>query len=357
MIIDRYISNEVSRFFVVTCFVLVVIFTTFSLGRYLVDANAGLLKFTEVIQLTGLKALISLEVLLPVSFYLAVMIGMGRLHTDSEIYAMRALGISEKRALRPVMILALALAIVIAVFSTFVRPWAYNRVYEIKSEASASSEIDRIQPSQFYVFEDRDRTVFVQSISNDGKDLHGVFIRDGQANNLQVISAATGQFEYLVRPLFNRITLYNARVFKRVQDGPDVFARFGSISLWIPAEKPTVKKYFSESITTGTLRKSSRPADKAEFQWRLLTPVSTLLLALLAIPLSRSRPRQGRYARTLLSLVVYAVYFSLLDISRSWVQQDIATSIWWVPTILGLVVMTLYTPWNKLRKHSSRRHA
>ena len=150
MIIDRYISNEVSRFFVVTCFVLVVIFTTFSLGRYLVDANAGLLKFTEVIQLTGLKALISLEVLLPVSFYLAVMIGMGRLHTDSEIYAMRALGISEKRALRPVMILALALAIVIAVFSTFVRPWAYNRVYEIKSEASASSEIDRIQPSQFY---------------------------------------------------------------------------------------------------------------------------------------------------------------------------------------------------------------
>ncbi len=91
---------------------LVVIFITFSLSRFLVDADAGLLQPVEVARLTLFKSIISLDVLLPLSLFLAVMTGLGRLYSDSEIYAMRAAGISEASLLRPLMRLALVLAIV-----------------------------------------------------------------------------------------------------------------------------------------------------------------------------------------------------------------------------------------------------
>jgi len=126
MIIDRYLRREISVPFLAVSVVLSAIFVTYSLTRFLIDANAGLLRPPEVLQLTFLKSLISLEVLLPLSLYLAVLIGLGRLHSDSEIYAMRSGGISEMRALRPIVGMAILLAILIGLFSLFVRPWAYG---------------------------------------------------------------------------------------------------------------------------------------------------------------------------------------------------------------------------------------
>ena len=123
MIVDRYLIKEIGQPFWATFLTLMIIFITFSLSRYLVSADAGLLQLGEVVHLTALKAIISLEVLLPLSLYLAVMIGLGRLYTDSEIYAMRAGGISEARLLRPVMRLTLVLAILIVLLSAWVRPW------------------------------------------------------------------------------------------------------------------------------------------------------------------------------------------------------------------------------------------
>ena len=113
MIIDRYLRHEISVPFLAVIAVLIAIFLTFSLTRFLIDANAGLLHAAEVIQLTFLKALISLEILLPLSLYLAVMIGLGRLYSDSEIYAMRAsrranptMGLSKRISLIPLALMA-----------------------------------------------------------------------------------------------------------------------------------------------------------------------------------------------------------------------------------------------------------
>ena len=106
MIIDRYLSREILQPLVAICLALLAIFVTYSLSRFLVDADAGLLQPGEVAQLTFLKSVISLDVLLPLSLFLAVMTGLGRLYNDSEIYAMRSGGISETRLLRPLLVMA-----------------------------------------------------------------------------------------------------------------------------------------------------------------------------------------------------------------------------------------------------------
>src|SRR3546814_9767769 len=74
-------------------------------------------------------------------------------------------------------------------------------------------------------------------------------------------------------------------------------------------------------------------------------PISTLLLAMLAVPLSRSRPRQGRYARMLTALIVYTVYYNLLDITRTNVQQASMLTLAWVPGLLAIAIIVWYFPW------------
>jgi len=343
-IIDHYLIREIVHPFIAICTALVVIFVTFSLSRFLVEADAGLLKVGEVARLTLFKSIISLDVLLPLSLFLAIMTGLGRLYTDSEIYAMRASGISEARLLRPLMRLALVLAMVVALLSTWARPWAYAQSYELKATAEASAETGRIREARFYDFNGSGRTVFIEHIAANGSDLDGVFVRTRKGNDLQVITATKGEFEYLSKPMFHRLQLTDARVLRKTQDGSDLSGQFGKLTLWLPAKPPEPAGNRVKSTSTNDLRLSSEPADRAEFQWRLSTPVSALLLALAAIPLSRSRPRQGRYAKMLLALVIYAIYFNLLDVSRSWVEQGSNAYIWWVPGLLSLVVAALYTP-------------
>ena len=348
MIIDRYMVREVGIPFVAVAAVLLIIFATYSVTRFLVDANSGLLVVDEVVKLTALKSLISLEVLLPLSFYFGVMIGMGRLYSDSEIYAMRSSGISERRLMRPVMLFALILAVFIGFMSISVRPWAYRTSYEIVAQAKAASEIDRIRPAQFYNFGKSGRTVFIENKAPDGRTVNGVFIRNRKGQDLEVITSVNGRLDYDARPGFHRLTLFDAYIFKRVGAAPDMFAELGSFSIWLPAREAEPVGYKTKASPTRELAVASATVDKAELQWRLSTPLSALLLALLAIPLSRGRPREGPYARVLLALVVYAVYFNVLDVSRTWVEQGSARYIWWVPGITLLVVIVLYLPRRKI---------
>ncbi|MDH3787311.1 MAG: LPS export ABC transporter permease LptF [Xanthomonadales bacterium] len=348
MIIDHYLRREISVPFAAVSGVLVSIFVTYALTRFLMDVNAALLAPSDLFKLTMLKALISLEVLLPLSLYLAVLMGLGRLHSDSEVYAMRASGISEMRVLRPIIAVAFLLAMLIGLFSLFVRPWAYAVSYEIKARVEAATEVDRVRGARFYNFEESGRTIFVKAVSGKGRQLEEVFIRSGNGGDVQVITAVSGELRYLERPEHHQLVLNDASVFRRTEDGPDLFAELGSFSLWMPAGQPDPVGYKTKSSSTFELLESDNNDDKAELQWRISTPLSALLLALLAIPLSRSRPRQGRYARILGAMIIYAVYFNLLDVSRTWVEQGTASTIWWAPGALAALVALLYFPWRKL---------
>ncbi len=350
-IIDHYLIREVIYPLLAICTALLVIFVTYSLSRFLVDADAGLLQAADVAGLTFLKAVISLDVLLPLSLFLAIMTGLGRLYTDSEIYAMRSSGISEGLLLRPLIRLALILAVVIALLSTWARPWAYTQSYAIRAEAEAAAETGRIRESRFYSYGTNERTVFIEHIADNGSDLEGVFVHTVKGDNLEVITAATGVFDYFARPASHRLELHDARVYKQEAQGTDFSAQFGQFTIWLPAEQPQPPGYRVKSAATGELLRSHEPVDRAELQWRLSTPVSALLLTLAAIPLSRSRPRQGRYAKMLAALAVYAVYFNLLDVARSWVEQGSSAYIWWVPGLLAAVVAGLYLPaMHRIRK-------
>lgn len=352
--------------------VLLIIFVGYSLSRFLYKADAGLLSTDEVALLTLLKTLIALEVLLPIGLYFGLMLALGKLHNDSEIVALQASGIGELRLLRAVASLAIPLAVVIAFLSVYVRPWAFSLTYEMLAVAEASSDIDRVKPGQFYLTstpassdkqyeeeeqgEEEKRAIFIEKISPE-QALEQVFIRTRSGDQLQVISSRTGLLVEQPGLDYQMLELDNARIFKQVEDGPDLFAQIKHFTMKVANTAPEPPKYRAKSVVTDKLASSPNPDDRSEYQWRLSNPVTTVLLAMLAIPLSRSRPRQGRYAKLLLAFVIYAVYYNLIGVGRTWVEQQAATSIWWAPLLLALVVALFYLPWNLLHyKRLTRKY-
>jgi lipopolysaccharide export system permease protein len=150
--------------------------------------------------------------------------------------------------------------------------------------------------------------------------------------------------------------LVDAQVYKRVDDGPNILGHFKSLSLFLRVADPKPVGYKVKAESSLNLRDYQDSKEKAEFQWRLSTSLSALLLALAAVPLSRSLPRRGRYAKTLIALLVYTLYIYLLTVGKTWVEQEKATSIWWVPGALSFLVFTFYAPWRILVRRSRARH-
>ena len=328
--------------------VLTAIFTTYSMTRFLDKAADGLLRTSEVLQLTALKTVIAQEVLIPVSLFVALVIALGRLYSDWEMTALRSFGFAEHRILRPILAMALTLAVVVGFFSLVGRPWAYGQLYKLEVEAEATSDLDRIKPGRFYFYDGNARTVFIEDVATKGNRITGLFVRTFDEGDVEVISAPQGVVREFVTEDSHELDLRDAQIYKRSKTGPDFLGIFGRLRILVPVGAVQRVGYKPKAQNSFVLRESDAPADQAEYQWRWSTAVSTMLLALLAVPLGRSRPRQWRFARLTLAVIIYAVYFNALGIGRTWVEQGTSLTLWWVPMTFAAMIVLAYLPWARI---------
>ncbi len=340
MIIDRYMIHAAAAASVGVTVSLVAIFATYSTARFLAEAAGGVFKLEEVFRLTLLKSLIALEVLVPVGLYFGLIIALGQMHSHVEITAFHSCGVSDRRLHSPLVRFSLLLALLVGVLSTLVRPWAYAEIYTLVARAEASSEIERIRSGRFYSLNEGERTVFVDRFGEQSRRLHGVFVRSWRRGDLEVITAPSGQLDTYVTPDRHRLTLDQAHIFRQDADGRDVSGHFNKLTIFLATRVPESIAHRSKAKGTLALNDSVKPKDAAELQWRLSTPVSTLLLALLALRMGHAHPREGKLARLPLALGIYAVYYNLTGIARSWVEQQTAPTLWWAPVLLAAFLLT-----------------
>ena len=91
---------------------------------------------------------------------------------------------------------------------------------------------------------------------------------------------------------------------------------------------------------------SDDPEDAAELQWRLAMPLSVIALLLLAVPLCRSSPRQGRYGPLVLSVLLFVLYYNLLGTAKVWVGNGVlppVIGLWWVPLLPVMLTVLLFS--------------
>ena len=346
LIIDRYIIREIIKPTVTISVILIFIFGCYTATRYLADAVSGQLPGTTVIIFILLKIAIALEVLLPTTLYLSVVIALGRMYKDSEMTALSASGVSRARVLRPVFAVSLAIAVIVSCLSLYIRPWAYEQFFTLRAEAKANFDLTRMKGGTFYEISDGKRVIFAEKVDQQEDKAKRVFIRTERDGELQVIYARKAN--QIQEPTTGKeiIVFTDGHLYEFSRQGEKGrIIQFEKSAMSLDSNGKIKLKYRIKAAPTGSLAFSDDSEEIAELQWRLSTPLATILLALIGVPLSRSSPRRGKYAKVMTAVVIFAFYYNLSAIIKKWVEKgvlDTLPGIWWVQLMLaGLLLLLL----------------
>lgn len=353
LIINRYLSQEITRPLLLIITILVVIYASFMSASYLVDATQGLLPGITVIYLTLLKTLVGLEVLLPTALYLAIVVGIGRMYTDSEMTALTASGVSEFQILKAVTRLALITAIIVAILTLYARPWAYRLAYKLEGTALAELKIEKLEAGRFYKLGKTSNVLFAKYIDHERERLQQVFFHNERASNSSVIRSREAYLSSAEDGSTPVMIFLNGQSYTLNDKGQEDFIQeFNTLTLYMDGFSDSGIQYKRKAFPLSDLKASQHPGDIAEYQWRLSMPLLTIMLGLLAVPMSRSKPRQGRFARLFLAILLFALYYNLASLARSWVDQGTLPPIpglWWVHLLPAMIVLGLL--WQPLLSH------
>jgi len=356
LIISRYLVREICAPLVVILGIFSVLFASYAAADFLSDAVSGLLPMNMIAELIGLRLLIALEVLIPISLYLSVVLAFGKLYGDSEIIAMFALRVGPARLMGAVVGLSACLAVAVAGLSLVARPWAYQRSHELSKRAEVMLDVNAMVPGTFYLGQHGNRVIFFGRRDDREAPAQDVFVRVRHGDNTEIIHA---EVAYALPPDGPRdepkFLLRDARIYEigRDADAADRTLSADAIVVSVDQRSTEPPTYSPLAASSLQLAASHSLDDVAELQWRLSTPLSTLLLGMLGMPLSRGRPRQGRYKKFGVVLGIYSGYYLLCSAARTWVQHGQVPElpgIWWAPALLGLVLLAaMYAPSLNLR--------
>jgi lipopolysaccharide export system permease protein len=345
LIINRYLNREILTPLTTICTILVVIFAGYSTTRYLPAAADGMMTGKTVLMLVFLKIIVALEVLIPITLFLSIIMALGRMHAESEIIAMEACGLSEWSIFRAVLRISILVAIVVAGLSLYARPWAYEKSYWLKADSKINFDFSRLKSGRFHEIGKSKDVIFLEKIDKQNDRAEGVFIQQYDGVNRKITRAREARQEISPRTGRKIVVLHDGYHYELKENGgKSQVIHFQKFNLSLTPKPIDTMKYRQKSASTLSLATSTAKSDKAEFQWRISTGFSTILLGLLGIPFGRTAPRQGKYAKTFVAVLVFAFYYNMTVIAKTWMEQGLVGSfpgIWWPQIILVILLLFL----------------
>ncbi|HMU99723.1 MAG TPA: LPS export ABC transporter permease LptF [Rhodocyclaceae bacterium] len=322
MIFERAARREFAQAAAGISVVLLAILTSTQLIRLLNDAAGGRIAPEAVLALLGFSALNFLPILLSLTLFVAVLLSLSRAYRDSEMAVWQSCGLPLTAWLRPVLKFGFPIILVIALLSAVLSPWASLMSAEYKNKlASRNDATSRVTPGAFRETGQGQRVVFVEAMADDVSRVRNVFVAAVENGKLGVVMAATGHQEFMENG-DRFMVLENGRRYEVEPGTPEFkimdFERYGfrtedsatKPADLLPSRQPLWDLLFDD-------RRSAR----GELVWRIGVPLSALILALMAVPLSYVNPRAGRSANMLIAILIYAIYSNLLSASQTWVAH------------------------------------
>ena len=340
MIIFRYLAREALISTAAVTSVLLLIITSARLIKYLADAATGKLEAGFVFWVLLWRIPGFLELLLPLGLFLGILLAYGRLYLDSEMVVLRACGISQKRLALYAMGPAALVATLVALMTLWLAPLGAAKSEEIFSIQEARSELELLTPGRFQSQTNGRQVTYAESYDAETDQLQEVFIAQRNASGEPIVLMA----EHAER---QQLPEYGSR-FLVLQDGfrydgvPGQAAysrtRYESYGISLPEAEIAREITELDALPTQQLLNSGDQASEARLHWRLSLPVLAFIVTLIAVPMSRTNPRQGRFAKLIPSIVVYLLYLSLLTGTRSAVEEG-EQSVWLLWVIHGLFIL------------------
>ncbi len=332
-LINRYIFREALGSWLLVTGVLMFILLSNQFAEVLADAAANRLPREAVFLVLGLSSLQYLTILAPLGLFLGLMLALARLNTDSEMAALMACGIGPGRLMGPLLLLATLLAAGLAWISLEQGPTAVRTIEGLELRAKQELELGFLQAGRFTTPDGGETVIYAREVSDDGK-IGDVFIQRREDDRVTVILAAAGERRRDEVDGYQTFVLFDGKRYEGIPGQKNFrMIEFAEHGIPLVLQSSEVPEPELEAIPTATLLRSNEIEQRAELHWRLAAPASLFVLALLSIPLSRSKPREGKFGRVAVGILVYIVYSNLLAVARVWLERGVMPEwlgLWWV---------------------------
>jgi lipopolysaccharide export system permease protein len=359
-VVFRHLFGEALRTWLIITAVLVVLTLGIGLSSDIGKAAAGELPVHLVAKLAVLSIVGSLEIVLPFSVLLAVMLVVGRLCRDNEMAALMAGGVGPTLLYRPFLALAVLVAVLAGVMSLVVAPIAQQKINRL-SASSAVNALQAVTPGRFASFEDG-RVSFYAKSRDDQGHLHQVFVRvlkkeKGKTKQI-VITAATARESVDAQHALT-LVLEDGWRYDGIPGHADYrIIRFQEHGILLQpgnaADADDVK-----ARSTAALLGSDDNEAIAAWQTRFSVPISILILALIALPLGRVPPHAGRYGRIIAGILFFVIYLDMVQLAGQAVESGLlapAIGEWWVHAfVLGIAALLIARENGWLMRRWNRR--
>jgi lipopolysaccharide export system permease protein len=322
MIFRNALLRELVAVAVATFVVLLGIVITMLLVRLLGQAASGAITTSGVAILMGFAIINYLPVLFSLTLFIAVLMTLTRSYRDSEMVVWFSCGMGLTQWIRPVLVFAGPVVLMIATLSLLLSPWAVTKSEELRRQMDSRDDVSAVSPGVFRESRQAQRVYFVEEVSGSENLVANVFVSSVQHGKQGVMVAARG-FQETAANGDRFLVLLNGRRYEGEPGAADYkIYEFQRYAMRVDAiEGHAARAPTTKALTTFSLLKEPTPAHMAELSWRLGLPTSALILTLLAIPLSFVNPRAGRSMNLVLALLIYMAYSNLLSITQAQIAQ------------------------------------
>ncbi|TDR51463.1 lipopolysaccharide export system permease protein [Halomonas ventosae] len=317
LIIFRYLTREILLTMAAVAGVLLLVIMGSRFIRYFSNAAEGeipasILGTLMLFHLPGF-----LELILPLAFFLGILLAYGQLYLNSEITVLVACGTSPNRLLQVSLVPATLVAILVGMCSLWLTPTGALHNEVLLEEQRSQLDFSALAPGRFQDF-GGGRTAYTEAMNEDQSRMQEVFISERQSRGdgtpESVVTRAETGYQTTDPETGSRFLVLADGERYSVDPGRAEAERleFGTYAVRLSGAAEKAELDAPEYATTAALfADDARPA-RAQLQWRLGLPLMVFILTLLAMPLSRVNPRQGRFAKLLPAIFLYVAYLSLL---------------------------------------------
>lgn len=365
MIVFRYLAREIFLTLSAVSTVLLVIIMSGRFIKYLAQAAQGLLDPGVLFLIMGYRIPGFLQLILPLGLFLGVLLAYGRLYLESEMTVLTATGMSQTRLLGYTLIPATLIALLAALLSFSLTPMGVREVANILQEQDALTEFDTLVPGRFQSMKDGVRVTYAEDLTGGREQLQGVFISDlgkntrGEDNKITLLAAPSGHQQILEDGSRYLILENGYRYDGNPGEADYRMIKYDTYAVLLPKPSVALASSDRESMRTSELMASTQQKMRTELHWRLSIPVLTFIVTLLAVPLSRVNPRQGRFLKLLPAIFLYMAYLGLLIATRDALDKGRiapALGMWPVHGLFLLIGLGLMY-WGSLSRLLARKRA
>lgn len=294
----------------------------------------GVLPASMVYVELGLRSIDALTILLPLSLYLAVLFKLAQLYRNQEAIVFHTSGVSSMKMLKMYLPMMFSFFIFLLILSMFVLPVVSRTSEKLTLAASKNISLMGLKEGIFQELSGGNSVIYVRKLNVEENRLENIFVNVRYEDRIDTLTAEYG-YQYEDKKTNERyISLYNGFRNEGVPGSKKYnLMKFDRNDIKLPRLKGKSVDVDEKGKTMFELMQSDRLVDMAEIHQRLSPAFNIVVLVILALSISKTSPRDGKYGSLILGLLIFTAYINLLFIAISMVEQGkipFWLGAWWV---------------------------